>query len=301
MSWVGLGGGTTLADLFLQVRINGDVALLQGISKAVLEEDEKRQGEVLDLEFIEVSQAAFKNLHARSESASGKQIIEQSGNSREQIAEAARIFIESDRTIFCWAMGLTQHKNAVANIQEIVNLMLCRGQIGKPGAGLCPVRGHSNVQGDRTMGIWERPTDAFLDRLGSEFNFEPPRRHGHDTVNAIEAMHAKKASVFFALGGNFLSATPDTEYTAEALRRCSLTVQVSTKLNRAHLITGEQALILPCLGRTEMDVQSFRAAIRDHGKLDGGGTGVTWFSQTCSGRSVERAGNRCATGDGDAR
>jgi molybdopterin-dependent oxidoreductase alpha subunit len=137
-----------------------------------------------------------------------------------------------------------------------VNLMLCRGQIGKSGAGLCPVRGHSNVQGDRTMGIWERPTDAFLDKLGSEFSFEPPRRHGYDTVNAIEAMHAEKARVFFALGGNFLSATPDTEYTAAALRQCSLTVHVSTKLNRAHLITGEQALVLPCLGRTEIDAQS---------------------------------------------
>jgi molybdopterin-dependent oxidoreductase alpha subunit len=150
---------------------------------------------------------------------------------------------------------LTQHKNAVANIQEIVNLMLLRGQIGKPGAGLCPVRGHSNVQGDRTMGIWERPTDAFLDRLGAEFSFEPPRRHGYDTVNAIQAMHGGRARVFFAMGGNFLSATPDTEYTSHALRQCRLTAHVSTKLNRAHLITGEQALILPCLGRTETDVQ----------------------------------------------
>jgi molybdopterin-dependent oxidoreductase alpha subunit len=254
LGWV--GEGTTLADLFLQVRINGDVALLQGISKAVLEEDEKQPGKVLDLEFIDSFTSGFQEFAHAIRSASWEAIVEQSGISREQIAAAARIFIESDRTIFCWAMGLTQHKNAVANIQEIVNLMLCRGQIGKPGAGLCPVRGHSNVQGDRTMGIWERPTDAFLDSLGSEFNFEPPRRHGHDTVNAIEAMHAKKASVFFALGGNFLSATPDTEYTAEALRRCSLTVQVSTKLNRAHLITGEQALILPCLGRTEIDVQN---------------------------------------------
>jgi molybdopterin-dependent oxidoreductase alpha subunit len=143
----------------------------------------------------------------------------------------------------------------VANIQEIVNLMLLRGQIGKPGAGLCPVRGHSNVQGDRTMGIWERPTDAFLEKLGAEFNFEPPRRHGFDTVKTIAAMHARQVGVFFALGGNFLSATPDTEYTAEALRRCRLTAHVSTKLNRAHLITGEQALILPCLGRTETDAQ----------------------------------------------
>jgi molybdopterin-dependent oxidoreductase alpha subunit len=153
-------------------------------------------------------------------------------------------------------MGLTQHKNAVANIQEIVNLMMLRGQLGKPGAGLCPVRGHSNVQGDRTMGIWEQPSEEFLNKLGAEFGFEPPREPGLDTVHAIQAMHDGKAKVLFALGGNFLSATPDTEYTAEALRRCRLTAHVSTKLNRAHLITGRQALILPCLGRTEIDDQA---------------------------------------------
>ncbi|MEP6818823.1 MAG: FdhF/YdeP family oxidoreductase [bacterium] len=254
LHWV--GHGTKLADLFLQVRINGDVALLQGISKAVLKEEERRQSKVLDHGFIDSYTTGFQEFAVAINNASWDEIVEQSGISRKQIEEAARIFIESERTIFCWAMGLTQHKNAVANIQEIVNLMLCRGQLGKPGAGLCPVRGHSNVQGDRTMGIWERPTDAFLEKLGSEFSFEPPRRHGYDTVKAIEAMHAKQARVFFALGGNFLSATPDTEYTAEALRRCSLTVHVSTKLNRAHLITGEQALILPCLGRTEIDLQS---------------------------------------------
>jgi molybdopterin-dependent oxidoreductase alpha subunit len=153
-------------------------------------------------------------------------------------------------------MGLTQHQNAVANIQEIVNLMLMRGQIGMPGAGVCPVRGHSNVQGDRTMGIWERPTETFLNRLATEFDFEPPRNHGFDTVKAIHAMRDGGAKVFFALGGNFLSATPDTEYTAAALRRCRLTVHVSTKLNRAHLVTGDTALILPCLGRTEFDAQA---------------------------------------------
>jgi molybdopterin-dependent oxidoreductase alpha subunit len=250
-----LGKGTTLADLFLQVRINGDVALLQGMTKAVLEEERLRPGEVLDHDFIEKYTSGFETLALAIASVSWEDIVEQSGISQTQITEAARIFIHSERTIFCWAMGLTQHKNAVANIQEIVNLMLLRGQVGKPGAGFCPVRGHSNVQGDRTMGIWERPTEAFLDQLGSEFKFEPPRRHGYDTVDAIKAMHEGKARVFFALGGNFLSATPDTEYTAEALRSCSLTVQVSTKLNRAHLITGRHALILPCLGRTEIDEQ----------------------------------------------
>lgn len=251
-----LRGGTALADLFLQVRINGDVALLQGISKAVLTVEEKGTRPVLDHEFIAGCTDGFDEFTAALKGVDWDEIVEQSGISKEQIQEAAKIFMESERTIFCWAMGLTQHKNAVANIQEIVNLMLLRGQIGKPGAGLCPVRGHSNVQGDRTMGIWERPTDAFLERLGSEFKFRPPRRHGYDTVRAIQAMHAGQARVFFAMGGNFLSATPDTEYTADALRRCHLTAYVSTKLNRAHLITGEQALILPCLGRTETDFQA---------------------------------------------
>jgi molybdopterin-dependent oxidoreductase alpha subunit len=251
-----LGGGTRLADLFLQVRINGDVALLKGIMKAVVAEEEKGQGQVLDHAFIRDYTSGFEECFLALQNSNWEDIIDQSGVSKAQMEEAAKIFIESERTIFCWAMGLTQHKNAVSNIQEIVNLMLLRGQIGKPGAGLCPVRGHSNVQGDRTMGIWERPTDAFLVQLGAEFNFEPPRRHGYDTVNAIQAMHDGRARVFFALGGNFLSATPDTEYTAAALRRCRLTAHVSTKLNRAHVITGEQALILPCLGRTETDVQS---------------------------------------------
>lgn len=251
-----LRSGTALSDLFLQVRINGDVALLKGIMKAVLEAEEQSPGAVIDHEFIAAYAGGFDDFVAALRKVDWNEIVEQSGISKAQIDEAATIFTESQRTIFCWAMGLTQHKNAVANIQEIVNLMLLRGQIGKPGAGLCPVRGHSNVQGDRTMGIWERPPDAFLNKLGKEFGFEPPFRHGYDTVNAIQAMHAGKVGVFFAMGGNFLSATPDTEYTAEALRRCRLTVQVSTKLNRAHLITGNQALILPCLGRTEIDVQA---------------------------------------------
>jgi molybdopterin-dependent oxidoreductase alpha subunit len=210
---------------------------------------------VLDRSFIDTYTNGFSDFAEAIRKTEWEGIIEQCGVERSQIEEAARIFVSSERTIFCWAMGLTQHKNAVANIQEIVNLMLLRGQIGKPGAGLCPVRGHSNVQGDRTMGISERPSDAFLDQLAAEFNFEPPRTHGWDTVQAIQAMHGGRGKVFLALGGNFLSATPDTEYTAEALRRCHLTVQVSTKLNRGHLITGKQALILPCLGRTEVDQQ----------------------------------------------
>jgi molybdopterin-dependent oxidoreductase alpha subunit len=245
-----LGSGTQLADLFLQVRINGDVALLKGMSKAVL----AREG-ALDREFIDTYTTGFDAFAAALQNVLWSEIVEQSGVSKEQLEAAAQIFVESERTIFCWAMGLTQHRNAVANIQEIVNLMLLRGQVGKPGAGLCPVRGHSNVQGDRTMGIWERPTEPFLDKLGEVFNFEPPRNHGFDTVQSIQAMHDGRAKVFFALGGNFLSATPDTEFTAAALRRCRLTAHVSTKLNRSHLVHGDRALILPCLGRTEIDMQ----------------------------------------------
>lgn len=253
-SW--LGNGTQLADLFLQVRINGDVPLLKGIMKELLDAEERQPGKVLDHEFINSCTHGFEEFKAALHRVHIGDILEQCGVTKVKIEDAAKIFIESERVIFCWAMGLTQHKNAVANIQEIVNLMLMRGQVGKPGAGLCPVRGHSNVQGDRTMAITEQPGEEFLDLLGQEFDFKPPRRHGYDTVHAIQAMHKSKAKVFFAMGGNFLSATPDTEYTAEALRRCLLTAHVSTKLNRAHLITGKRALILPCLGRTEVDVQA---------------------------------------------
>ena len=244
-----LGAGTELAELFLQVKINGDVALLKGIMKGVLERG------ALDEEFISTHTVGFQEFASALARVSWEEIVDQAGVAQNLIERAADIFVSSNRTIFCWAMGLTQHRNAVANIQEIVNLMLLRGQIGKPGAGLCPVRGHSNVQGDRTVGISERPPAGFLDRLGAEFGFEPPRNHGFDTVKAIQAMHERHAKVFFALGGNFLSATPDTNFTAEALRRCRLTAHVSTKLNRSHLITGERALILPCLGRTEIDMQ----------------------------------------------
>ncbi len=166
--------------------------------------------------------------------------------------------MQSKRIICCWAMGLTQHPNAVGTLQTILNFLLLGGNIGRPGAGPCPVRGHSNVQGDRTMGIWERMSDAFLDRLGAEFRFEPPREHGHDVVETIKQMHRGHIRVFIAMGGNFLSATPDTEYTAKALSQCRLTAHVAIKLNRSHLVTGEIALILPCLGRSEIDRQADR-------------------------------------------
>jgi molybdopterin-dependent oxidoreductase alpha subunit len=249
-------GGTAIAELFLPVRINGDVALLKGIMKSVLEEEARRPGEVLDTAFIAEFTSGFDEFAAALAAVSWDEIIEQSGISRELIEQAAQVYIRADRVIASWAMGLTQHKNGVANIREVVNLLLLRGNLGRPGAGACPVRGHSNVQGDRTMGIFERPSAAFLDRLGEVFGFEPPREHGLDVVAAIKAMHEGSAHVFFAMGGNFHSATPDTDYTAEALRRCRLTAHVATKLNRSHLVNGRQALILPCLGRTEQDRQA---------------------------------------------
>jgi molybdopterin-dependent oxidoreductase alpha subunit len=251
-----IGKGTQLASLFLQVRINGDVALLQGVGKELLDMESRHPGTVLDREFIEGKTAGYAEYKANLEASSWDDLVEQSGIPREQIRALAELLARHQRIIFCWAMGLTQHKNAVANIQEIVNLLLLRGSIGKPGAGVCPVRGHSNVQGDRTMGIYEQPSAAFLDRLSTTFGFSAPRKHGFDVVDSIRAMRDGKAKVFFAMGGNFLSATPDTETTAAALRGTRLTVHVSTKLNRAHLITGRQALILPCLGRTEEDYQS---------------------------------------------
>jgi molybdopterin-dependent oxidoreductase alpha subunit len=250
-----IGKGTPLASLHLQVRINGDVALLKGIMKEMIEQEDERPGEVLDQAFIDEHTAGFEAFADDLRQESWDAIVEDSGIERDQIREAANIAIESDTLIACWAMGLTQHENGVANIQEVVNFLLMRGQIGKPGAGACPVRGHSNVQGDRTMGIWDRPDPEFLDRLEERFGFDPPREHGLDTVHAIKAMHEGTARVFVAMGGNFLSASPDTNLTAEAMENCDLTVQISTKLNRSHLLTGKQALILPCLGRTERDVQ----------------------------------------------
>ncbi|NPC69411.1 FdhF/YdeP family oxidoreductase [Corallococcus exiguus] len=250
------GPGTALNKLFLQVRINGDVALLQGMGKALLDREAKAPGTVVDRAFVEGKTTGFDAYVTHLATVSWDDVVEQSGVPREQIEEAADILARSERTIFCWAMGLTQHKNAVGNVQEIVNLTLLRGSIGKQGAGVCPVRGHSNVQGDRTMGIWEHAKPEFMDALSKEFGFAPPRHTGLDTVGTIQALHDGRVKVFFAMGGNFLSATPDTEFTARALRRARLTVHVSTKLNRAHLVHGQRALILPCLGRTEHDVQA---------------------------------------------
>jgi molybdopterin-dependent oxidoreductase alpha subunit len=250
-----LNRGTKLSDLWLPVRINGDIALFRGMMKEMLAEEDRRPGEVFDWDFIRQHTVGFEEFAAGLRETSWEEILVSSGLNRDQIRAAAQIALNARSIICCWAMGLTQHKNAVATIQEVINFLLLRGNIGRPGAGPCPVRGHSNVQGDRTMGVWEKMSDQFLDRLGAEFNFAPPREHGTDSVDSIKAMHEGRIKIFFALGGNFLSATPDTEFTARALENCRLTAHVSTKLNRSHLITGQVALILPCLGRTEIDRQ----------------------------------------------
>lgn len=251
-----LGAGTELAKLFLRVRVNGDVALFKGMMKAMLEEDEKSGGKLLDHDFIGRKTEGFEDFAADLRSEDWRKIVRQSGVPEETIRDGARVAAQAKRMICTWAMGITQHKNGVANVQSIVNFALLRGQIGRPGAGVCPVRGHSNVQGDRTVGIWEKMSDEFIAALGAEFKFTPPTRNGFDTVQTIEAMHRGDVKMFVGLGGNFLSATPDSTFTAEGLRRCKLTVQIATKLNRGHLVTGEQALILPCLGRTEIDRQT---------------------------------------------
>jgi molybdopterin-dependent oxidoreductase alpha subunit len=247
--------GTPLGDSWLPVRVNGDMAAMRGIMKEMLHEEERRPGAALDRQFIDQYTTGFEEFAAHVRATPWDQILEISGLTREQIRTAAEIAMRAKRVICCWAMGLTQHKNAVATIQEVMNFLLLGGNIGKRGAGPCPVRGHSNVQGDRTMGIWERMTDAFREKLSREFQFSPPRGHGTNTVETIKKMHEGKIQFFFAMGGNFLAAPPDTEYTAKALHKCRVTAHVSTKLNRAHLITGEIALILPCLGRSEIDRQ----------------------------------------------
>ncbi|MFI5132623.1 MAG: FdhF/YdeP family oxidoreductase, partial [Chitinophagales bacterium] len=249
-----LGIGTALTDVFLQVKINGDMPLLQAIARLLLAEEEKRPGSVFDLDFLEKHTIGYDRFTEHLKSLSIDELIKDSGVDPSQVVAAVDLLRTKKRIIACWAMGLTQHKNAVDTIKEIVNILLLKGSIGKPGAGTCPVRGHSNVQGDRTMGIYEKPSAPFLYALEKRFGFVPPSRHGYDTVQSIRAMYEGKAKVFFGLGGNFLSATPDTQYTATALQRCELSVHVSTKLNRSHLIHGKEALILPCLSRSDKDI-----------------------------------------------
>ncbi len=249
-----LGIKSKLADYFVQVKINGDMAFLQAVEKYLLEGESKNPGSVFDLDFIKEHTDGYEKLIAHLKEQDIETLSEACGISLEEIKKIADVLKNKNKIIACWAMGLTQHKNAVDTIKEIVNLLLLKGSIGKPGAGTCPVRGHSNVQGDRTMGIYEKPSPTFLDSIRNRYGFIPPDKDGYDTVESIHAMHSGKVKVLMAMGGNFLSATPDTTYTAEALRKCNLTVQVSTKLNRSHLITGKEALILPTLGRSDKDL-----------------------------------------------
>ncbi|MEU5054193.1 MULTISPECIES: FdhF/YdeP family oxidoreductase [unclassified Streptomyces] len=245
---------TKTSTLNLQPRIGGDLALLRGMAKAVLEEA-KLDPKALDQEFIDRHTTGFDAYRELCESTSWEELERQSGVSRDDILKAARVYCDADRSIVSWCLGVTQHEHGVDTVREIINLLLLRGNLGREGAGPSPVRGHSNVQGNRTCGIDHRPDDAFLDRLAEYCKIDPPRDHGLDTVGTIQAMRRGDVKVFVGMGGNFALAAPDSPITYEALRNCDLTVQVSTKLNRSHLVHGRKALILPCLGRTEKDHQ----------------------------------------------
>ncbi|WP_329183560.1 FdhF/YdeP family oxidoreductase [Actinacidiphila glaucinigra] len=245
---------TRTGTLDLQVRSGGDMALMRGIAKAVLEQS-AGDPKALDREFIERYTHGFEEYRALCEATPWEELERQSGLTRADILKAAAVYSRSDRTLISWCLGVSQHEHGVDTVREIVNVLLLRGNLGREGAGPSPVRGHSNVQGNRTCGIDHRPTEAFLDRLGAVCGIDPPREHGMDTVGTIAAMHEGRVKVFVGMGGNFALAAPDTPYTARGLAKCALTVQVSTKLNRSHLVHGEQALILPCLGRTEKDEQ----------------------------------------------
>jgi molybdopterin-dependent oxidoreductase alpha subunit len=252
-------GATRISSMFVQPKLSGDFALIKAIAKRVVELDDEAvaasRPRVLDTDFIASHTIGFHEFARDLRDESWHVLLEESGVEREQIERLTRLYVSGERVIACWGMGLTQHKNSLATIQMLSNLMMMRGNIGRPGAGLCPVRGHSNVQGDRTVGIEEQPTQAFLDRLQHVFGFEPPRHHGYDVVSTIQAMIDGRVKVFIGLGGNFSSATPDTPFTWAGLRQCELTVHISTKLNRSHLVHGRDALILPTLGRTEIDLQ----------------------------------------------
>ncbi|WP_460609566.1 FdhF/YdeP family oxidoreductase [Hymenobacter terrigena] len=250
-----MGDGTPLTDVFLQVKVDGDMALLRGIMKHLFEAEDLNPGQVVDKKFIDEFTVGFADFEQNIRSTSWEEIEEISGISRAQLLEAANLIATKQKIITCWAMGVTQQRQGVQTIQEIVNLQLMKGAIGKPGAGTCPVRGHSNVQGDRTMGIWERMPKSFMDALQKEFGFTPPTKDGFDVVEAIKAMHLGMTRVYFSLGGNLLAAGPDTELIAEAMRRQKLTVFVGTKLNRGHLTTGETSLLLPCFAHVDIDMQ----------------------------------------------
>jgi len=249
-----LGFSTQLADLYLQVNINGDMALIKAIELLLYEAEKQNPEQVFDHQFINEKTAGYNEFIDSLQQYKVEDLAAASGVPLDQIKQAADLLKNTGKIIICWAMGITQHVNGVDTIKEITNLALLKGAIGKPGAGLCPVRGHSNVQGNRTMLIFDKPKKAQLDKLKEIYGFEPPRKNGYDVVESIKAMHEGKLKVFFAMGGNFLSATPDTHYTADGLRKCDLTVQISTKLNRSHLVHGKEAIILPTYARSDKDI-----------------------------------------------
>ena len=251
-----IGSGVPIADQYLPIRLGGDLSFFRALNRLLLEAEDARPGEVLDHDFIDASTTGFEEFAEHARSTDWDTVLTETGLSRAEIEAVRDEVLRSDRVIVCWAMGITQHRHAVPTIREMVNFLLLRGNVGRAGSGACPVRGHSNVQGDRTMGIWEQMPDHFLDALQQEFGFDPPRAHGFDAVNTIRAMHEGRIKVFLGMAGNFVRATPDSAVTEEAMRRCRLTAHVSTKLNRSHTVCGETALILPTLGRTEIDMQA---------------------------------------------
>src|SRR5690606_30152197 len=249
-----LKGGTKLTDVFVPIMINGNVAFFKAILIKLLEKEEL-EGQVFDWDFIKEHTHGYDQFIADLKIYDFDECLQAAGVSKAIFDEAFELILSNNKIIICWAMGLTQHQNAVDNIRELVNLLLLKGSIGKEGAGTCPVRGHSNVQGDRTVGIWEAAPQAFLDKIENKYGFKPKSEHGYSVIDAIKAMNEEKVKVFFGMGGNFISAVPDTTYAAIGISKCNVTVHVSTKLNRSHLVTGKEALILPCLGRTEKDYQ----------------------------------------------
>ncbi|MGY4652735.1 FdhF/YdeP family oxidoreductase [Mycobacterium sp. URHB0021] len=251
-----LGRGTTIADQFLHIKPCGDLALFQAINARLLEAEDANPGSVLDLEFIDTHTTGFAEFVDHTRGVSWPDVLEATGLSRGDIENVVDRVLASKKIVVCWAMGVTQQKYGVATVREIVNFLMLQGNLGRPGTGVCPVRGHSNVQGDRTMGIWEKMPQSFLDALEREFGFTPPRAHGLDAVDSIRAMRDGRAKLFIGFAGNFVRATPDSDLTERAMRNCRLTAHISTKLNRSHTVCGEIALILPTLGRTDRDVQA---------------------------------------------
>jgi molybdopterin-dependent oxidoreductase alpha subunit len=251
-----LGRGTTIADQFLHIKPGGDLALFQAINSLLLLAEDADPGNVLDHDFVNGATTGFAEFAEHARQLDWTDVLAATGLSRAEIERVVERVLASNKIIVCWAMGVTQQKHGVATVREIVNFLMLRGNLGRPGAGVCPVRGHSNVQGDRTMGIWEQMPQSFLDALQREFGFRPPQRHGLDAVDSIRAMRDGRAKFFMGFAGNFVRATPDSELTEQAMRNCRLTAHVSTKLNLSHAVCGETALILPTLGRSDRDVQA---------------------------------------------